>query len=210
MSTPSTTDSGTPISPCSSTPVSRNQDTPKAALIAQQILDVKNRDASCEYTFFARTETPSEAGSDGPDRPDAEITKELALYSLSKDRTNEQINTSPVTDHIEGFPKALLDDDDVISAALQLNGLNLRCASERIKNDPNLVLQAIESNPDSFAYASEDLKNNQEFIIDAILENPASFVHASAEIKNNQAFALRLIELEPRLSPYFPNITRMI
>ena len=52
----------------------------------------------------------------------------------------------------------LLDDRDVVMAAVQQNGLALGWASERLRDDPAVVRAAVRQNGDAVRYASERLR----------------------------------------------------
>lgn len=81
-------------------------------------------------------------------------------------------------------------------AAVKRDGLALRCADERFRNDREIVLAAVRQNGLALQYASESLKRDQNLVLAAILQNAAALQYADESLRRNRAIVLAAIRVD--------------
>jgi len=87
----------------------------------------------------------------------------------------------------------LKNDKDIVLEAIKNNGYSLEYASDRLKNDREIVLEAIKTDFWALKYASDTLKNDKEIVLEAI-KNGNSLQYASNTLKNDKEIVLEAIK----------------
>lgn len=76
---------------------------------------------------------------------------------------------------IESISNDLLNDYDIVSKAVQINGNNLKYASKELKDNDDIVLEAVKNVGTSIIFASSRLQKDNNMIIESILSSKSSF-----------------------------------
>jgi hypothetical protein len=99
------------------------------------------------------------------------LTKNPLTYANFKSFTNinmlDLINNSNISDtniYYLTINFKFINDEDVVLAAVLKNGLELKFASDILKNNKEIVLAAIRQNKDAIEYASKNLKVDPEVL----------------------------------------------
>lgn len=81
------------------------------------------------------------------------------------------------------------DDFDVVMAAVSQNGLALRYASARLKNQRDIVLAAVSQVGLALYHASVALQGERDIVMAAVSQLPAALMYASTELQNEMHMA---------------------
>jgi len=94
------------------------------------------------------------------------------------------------------------DNETVVRAAVQTNGVELQFASQRLRDDALTVFLAVRQRGISLQFASHRLKNDEQIVLTAIKQNWAAFDYASEEMQNNLEIRKTLTEHWSYISAY--------
>jgi hypothetical protein len=83
-------------------------------------------------------------------------------------------------------------DKAFVLDAVQFDGLLLRQANPKLRNDFDIVLAAVKQNGLALQYASEELRKNREIVKAAVLQNPLALAYS--ELKEDEGFVLELVK----------------
>ena len=121
--------------------------------------------------------------------------KMVVLAALEE---NEEI--IDLLEDAEGLPNYLINDRDLVFAAVNRNGRALRVASKELQNDPTIVLAAVMNDGYALTYASKELQNDKEVVLAAVMQYGGAFQYASKELQNDKiiliAFNLAFLNLQ--------------
>lgn len=81
------------------------------------------------------------------------------------------------------------DDKEVILAAVSNNGLLLKYASPRLRNNPKIVEAAVRSHGEAFKFASNEIRNNKFSVIRFMAISPLVFNTLPDKIKQDPEIA---------------------
>lgn len=85
----------------------------------------------------------------------------------------------------------LQDDLQVVGNALQYDGMNLRWASPRLKNNPDCVKLALKQNSGAAQFIGPELSKDKVFFQNSLLcFHPSIILHADPEVRYDKAVAL--------------------
>ncbi|GBR75752.1 hypothetical protein NO2_0395 [Candidatus Termititenax persephonae] len=115
--------------------------------------------------------------------------KELALLAIEK-----AIGSVGYLDLVSSLSPELLDDKEVVLAAVNRNGIVLRYASETLRGDREVVLAAVNKNGYALEYASETLRGDREIVLAAVNRNGTVLQYASETLRGDKELALLAIE----------------
>lgn len=91
---------------------------------------------------------------------------------------------------LSSLPKILRNDPEIVSAAIERDGLAVEHASNELQADPKIGLLAVKNNPLALQYLHRSLKNNPEIVIEAIKKDGLAIQHASEELQDDPKIAL--------------------
>jgi hypothetical protein len=94
----------------------------------------------------------------------------------------------------------LKQDEGIVSAAVRRNGLALQFADERLRDDKDIVQIATQKNPLALEYASESLQNDNDIVYTAVRENGMVLQFASPSLK--RTLKLVLIAIRQNIDAY--------
>jgi hypothetical protein len=84
----------------------------------------------------------------------------------------------------------LKDDQNLMQAALALDGLSLKYASKRLQNDRDFVLFAVMQNGTALEFASKDLQNDTIVVTAAVSKNGEALEFASTDLQNEKSIVM--------------------
>ena len=106
------------------------------------------------------------------------------------------------------------DDEEVVRTAVAKEGVLIRYASARLREDKDFILEILANRQTSkkyepfsiLAYLSEDFRDDKEIVAACAMENASEYKHASEKVKSDADFALELmmnmgIDLYEMLTP---------
>lgn len=96
----------------------------------------------------------------------------------------------------------LLNNKNLILAAVRHNGMALEYAHPDLKKDKEVVLVAIKQNGMALQFANSSLRKNKEIVLSAIRSKGKAFVFASPALKNNKQFILNAIHSNDTVFKY--------
>jgi len=77
-----------------------------------------------------------------------------------------------------------IDNKSLLFLMFNFSGMELRSASDRLKNDKDVVLEAVRLDGNALCYASERLQDNEEIVNTSLLSsNFESFRYASQRLQ---------------------------
>ncbi|CAK9010058.1 unnamed protein product [Durusdinium trenchii] len=98
---------------------------------------------------------------------------------------------------LKDAPTKFRNDKDIVLAALKqkgLSGMALVFASERLKGDRDIVLAAVKQYGKALQFATPDLQNDREIVMTAVLENGIALRFASENIRSDREFLLQAVK----------------
>lgn len=98
-------------------------------------------------------------------------------YTQLDDRTFEAISNNPL--NIRYASDDLRDEADLALLCVLKCGLSLRYLSPKLRDNFYIVLTAIKNNPMSIQYASDRIKDTYDIGLIAVTLNPMAFQHLS-------------------------------
>ena len=87
----------------------------------------------------------------------------------------------------------LRNDREIVLAAVSQYAYALEYASEELRNDREIVLAAVSQYAYALEYASEELRNNREIVLAAVSQNGRALEYASAELRNDREIVLAAV-----------------
>jgi hypothetical protein len=90
--------------------------------------------------------------------------------------------------------KRLLDDEEVVSLAIQQDPFSLYWASDRLKNNEKFLYPLIINDENVLREASESIKRNKEFILKILKQNWKIFELLPKEVSKDKEIVQRAIE----------------
>lgn len=109
-------------------------------------------------------------------------------YQLDPDRPEGAWNYA-LRDHI--LP--LLNDKEIVLAAVQTSMLALEFASKKLKDDKDAVMEAVKRWGCALQFASPRLQDDDEIVLVAVLQNGNALEYASKRLKRNKDIVLTAI-----------------
>lgn len=130
-----------------------------------------------------------------PDEPPLKKYKLDAIESIACDSlieintTNSNWNQRVIKNGLElqFAPSHLLNDPELVLAAIKQNPSAIRFASKELKNDEKVVLEAVKRDGMTLYFASNELKDNYTVVITALIQNCHALCFASDRMKKNDA-----------------------
>ena len=72
--------------------------------------------------------------------------------------------------------------------------VNLKNASEKIKNDKEVILEAVKKDGASIFYASQELRADREIVLEAVRTYSYALSYASQELQNDKEIVLEAVK----------------
>ena len=109
------------------------------------------------------------------------------IIELLKSELNSRVSQKSVLWNWGDFPTSYWSDKEFVKAAVKINGIQIKYASEFIKSNADIILEAVINNYNALQYASELLKSDKEFIKKIVNINGNALQYASSNIKSDKA-----------------------
>lgn len=88
----------------------------------------------------------------------------------------------------------VVDDREIVKAAVEQNGLALEYASIGLRCDVEIVKTAVSQNGLSLQYVGDDFKSDVEIVKLAVFQNGRALMYASHELKRNRELVLEAVK----------------
>jgi hypothetical protein len=111
--------------------------------------------------------------------------KNVPLDILMKDKNYKNIERL-AGQGLLFVPDILKSDEEIVTFAVNLNGLALQFASVELRNNERIVRTAVLQNGLALQFASDEQKNTPLIVLDAILQNRLALQYASPSLQNNE------------------------
>jgi hypothetical protein len=100
--------------------------------------------------------------------------------------------------------------DEMVKAAVKIDGTTLTYASARLKDDEAIVLAAVEQDGRALMFASDRLKDNEEVVLAAVKKNGTPLIYASARLRSDVNFCIECAKKYPEYIAYFKGEAKKI
>lgn len=91
---------------------------------------------------------------------------------------------------------SLLDNKDVVMAAVRWWGQGLQHASETLRGDTEVVLEAVVQDWQAIQFATEGPRSSPEVVNAALQQSGEALQYASGELRNSRELALEAVKLD--------------
>lgn len=98
----------------------------------------------------------------------------------------------------------LRNNPEVVTAAVTAAGAALQYASEEMRHDRSVVLAAVTSNGSALRYAAKELRCDREIVLAAVRGSALALRYASEELWHDREFTLRAVQVHGSALLYAP------
>ena len=111
-------------------------------------------------------------------------------YEFFKELNNGFRDFCDVPDHFKENKEVVLENKDVVLAAVAENGWALIYASEELRGDRDVVLAAVAEFVEVFEYASYELRSNRAFVLSVVAQDGSALAYASEALRGDREVVL--------------------
>ena len=88
----------------------------------------------------------------------------------------------------------LLNNKDVVMAAVEQNGYALEVASQKLQGDKEVVMAAVKQNGNALTFASLTLQNDKEVVMAAVEQNGNALTFASQKLRGDKDVVMAAVK----------------
>lgn len=99
----------------------------------------------------------------------------------------------------------IIDDREIVLAAINNDGCELAYASKRLRNDRRVVIEAIRRDPKALKYASRSLLQDASVVAEAVKLDPRMALLVDKSFLKDVDFASELLNANREVSKYLPH-----
>jgi hypothetical protein len=104
----------------------------------------------------------------------------------------------------------IIDDKEVMLAAVKETGTALRYASARLQDNEEVVLAAVNQNGTALTYASARLKDDEAIVLAAVEQDSYALIYASARLRSDVNFCIECAKKNPEAQSWFKGEARKL
>ena len=87
------------------------------------------------------------------------------------------------------IPEIFRDNKDIVTTAVQRDGMSLKYASKRLQDDYDVVLAAVQKNGIALRYASDRLKDDRKIVMATVTQDGRALHYASKRLQDDKDIA---------------------
>ena len=141
-------------------------------------------------------------------------SEEIIRFANNKERFLNFVVEGQMPLSLSFMNESLRKDREVVLAAVDRDGKNLKYADDSLRENKEFILKAVRQphqslfGGDCFLYAAESLRNNKPFILEIVSQWPRIFKHIPESFSNSKPFILEIISRCPEVFKYIPEAFR--
>lgn len=133
------------------------------------------------------------------------ITEELGfagIYHIIRLDYNKYMNERITFFYDRTIPALFEDDESIVHSCVEINGLSIKYASDRLRNHLKIALSAVTENGLSLEFLPDDLKNNFEVVFAAVKSDGKAIHHANKSFLNDLIVTMEAAKSYPNVIKY--------
>lgn len=99
----------------------------------------------------------------------------------------------------------IIDDKEIVLAAIKNDGCELAYASKRLRSDRSIVIEAVRRDPKALKYATPSLLQDATVVAEAVKSDPRMALLVDKSFLKDVDFASELLNANREVSKYLPH-----